>query len=342
VRPEQRALIVAPSWIGDAIMAQPLFARIKAREPDLTLEALAPPWVGPVLSRMPEISRVIENPFAHGELALKKRWALARDLARQGYRRAYLLPNSLKSALIPFFARIPERVGFTGEGRFGLINRRHALDSAKLPRMVERFAQLAEAPGAELPRPIAYPRLVSTPEQQTAALAALGLEKPQGLVAFCPGAEYGPAKRWPVEHFAALAEALAGRGYTVWLLGSGKDKPVGEAIVDLAGLSSGACRNLCGVTALPQAVDLMALAKLVVCNDSGLMHVAAALKRPVVALFGSSSPAFTPPLSDQAAVLRLGLSCSPCFERQCPLGHMDCLTKLEPARALAACLGYLP
>lgn len=333
-----RALIVAPSWIGDAILAQPLFARIKARQPDLMLDALAPPWVAPILNRIPEISQVINNPFRHGELALKQRFALGRKLAQQGYQQVYLLPNSLKSALIPFFAGIPERIGFTGESRFGFLNRRHSLDKTALPLMVERFAQLAEPPGSPVVRPVPYPRIISTPQQQAATLAALNLPSPNRPVVLCPGAEYGPAKRWPVSHFSALARVLVERGHTVWLLGSGKDKPVGDAI---AAQAPGLCQNLCGITQLDQAVDLIAQASLVVSNDSGLMHVAAALDRPMIALFGSSSPEFTPPLSDQATVLRLNLSCSPCFKRECPLGHTDCLTKLEPAKVLDACLNRL-
>ncbi|MDR3324083.1 MAG: lipopolysaccharide heptosyltransferase II [Zoogloeaceae bacterium] len=341
-----RALIIAPAWIGDAIMAQPLFARLKAQQPahlpELTLDALAPPWVGAVLTRMPEISRVIAAPFAHGELALKKRWTLGRELARQGYQRAYLLPNSLKSALVPFFAGIPQRVGFTGEGRYGLVNVRHSLDKIALPLMVERFAQLAEkTPGATLARPVSPPRLISTPEQQAAALKRLGLETGSRPVVFCPGAEYGSAKRWPVEHFATLAQALAARGFSIWLMGSGKDKAVGAAIVAAAALPPAACRNLCGVTRLDEAIDLIAQAALVVCNDSGLMHVAAALARPLVALFGSSSPEFTPPLSTKAEVLSLRLACSPCFERICPLGHLDCLVRLTPDRVLESCLSRL-
>ena len=336
--PSTRVLIVAPAWIGDAILAQPLFARLRARHPQWRLDALAPAWVAPVLARMPEITHIIANPFAHGELALRRRFALGRHLAASAYQRAYVLPNSLKSALIPFFAGIPERVGFTGESRFGLVNIRHRLDRVALPRMVERFAQLAEAPGAPLERPLPPPRLVSTPAQQAASLARLGLERPARLVVLCPGAEFGPAKRWPVGHFAALARVLIERGHTVWLLGSGKDAPVGEAIVAQTG---GACRNLCGVTGLEEAIDLIALAALVVCNDSGLMHVAAALDRPTVALFGSSSPDFTPPLSEAATVLRLGLPCSPCFQRECPFGHTDCLVKLEPARVLDTCLSRL-
>lgn len=330
-----KALIVAPAWIGDTVMAQPLFTRLLEHMPGLQLDALAPRWVAPVLQRMPEIGQVIDNPFAHGELSLKARYGLARRLAQADYRRAYILPNSLKSALIPALASIPERIGFTGESRYGLINRRHTLDEAALPQMAERFAQLAEAPGSLLPRPLQLPRLSSSHAQQTETLNALALERPDKVAVFCPGAEFGPAKRWPARHFATLADELAQRGYAVWLLGSPKDTAVGDEIVKLA---RSAPKNLCGNTSLTQAIDLIAACSVVVCNDSGLMHVAAALDRPLVAVYGSSSPGFTPPLSARAQILSLKLACSPCFKRECPLGHLDCLNKLEPQRVLAACL----
>lgn len=329
-----RALIIAPAWVGDAVMSEPLLARIRQRQPEWQLDAFAPDWVAPVFARMPDIGAVLNNPFGHGAFAFRKRRALGRELAKTGYRRAYILPNSLKSALVPFFARIPERVGFTGEGRLGLVNVRHRLNKTALPLMVERFAQLAEAPGATLPRPVPNPRLISTPAQQAAVLAKLALPKPERLAVFCPGAEYGPAKRWPTEHFAALAKGFADRGFTVWLLGSGKDKPIGERIERQG---DGSCRNLCGQTNMEDAIDLIALADRVVCNDSGLMHVAAALGRPTFALFGSSSPGFTPPRSEKAKVLSLELPCSPCFKRECPFGHLDCLVKLTPERVMEAC-----
>ena len=334
-----RALVVAPAWIGDTVMAHPLFMRLHRRIPGLQLDALAPPWVAPVLRRMPEIGEIIDNPFAHGELSLPARYRLARQLAQRDYRQAYVLPNSLKSALIPFLAGIPERIGFTGESRYGLINRRHVLDKVALPQMAERFAQLAQAPGSPLVRPVEYPRLASNPEQQTETLAKLGIERPPRVAVFCPGAEYGPAKRWPARHFATLADELAQRGYAVWLLGSPKDRAAGDDIVRLSARATP--RNFCGETSLSQAIDLIAASSFVVCNDSGLMHVAAALGRPLVAVYGSSSPGFTPPLSDRATILSLNLECSPCFKRECPLGHLDCLNKLEPARVLEACLDSL-
>lgn len=331
-----KVLIVAPSWIGDTIMAQPLFARLRARFPGAQIDALAPAWVAPVLARMPEISDVIDSPFAHGQLSLKSRWRLARQLAARGYARAYVLPNSLKSALVPFLAGIPVRVGFTGEARVGLVNVRHTLDKAALPLMVERFAQLATEPGGALSRPVAFPLLSSEPSRQQAVLAAfdLGAERGGRLIVCCPGAEYGEAKRWPAPHFAELVQRFAAEGDRVCLLGSPKDALVADEIVALSG---GQAVSLCGRTSLGQAVDLLAAADLVVCNDSGLMHVAAAVNTPLVALYGSSSPGFTPPLSDQATVLSLGLTCSPCFKRSCPLGHLDCLNKLLPDQVFAAC-----
>lgn len=335
----KKALIVAPSWIGDTIMAQPLFARLHAKYPGLQLDALAPRWVAPVLQRMDEIADVVDSPFGHGQLSFKFRWRLARELAVRRYDAVYVLPNSLKSALVPWMACIPRRIGFTGESRYGLINVRHTLDKQALPLMVERFAQLAEAPGTPLKKPVFHPKIRSTVEDQRRTLDELKLTQPARVVAFCPGAEYGPAKRWPAAHFAALARMLGEHGYALWLFGSPKDHPVAEEIVALA---PGLCRNLCGTTSLGQAVDLLALSDLVVCNDSGLMHVAAALDRPIVALYGSSSPGFTPPLSDQADILSLNLDCSPCFKRDCPLGHLDCLNKLSPDQVFAACRARIP
>jgi heptosyltransferase-2 len=320
-----RILIVAPSWIGDTLMAQPLFMGLKARHPGCSIDALAPAWVVPVLERMAQIRRVIANPFAHGELNLAARRALGRRLRDEGYDLALVLPNSWKSALVPFFAGIPRRVGYRGEMRYGLLNDLRRLDEAAVPRLVDRYALLAEPPGAHPSASLPLPRLEQRPGSRVATLAALRLAVRPAPVVFCPGAEYGPAKRWPAAHFAALARRLARDGHPVWLVGSAKDAAVGAEIAAAAG---GACRNLCGATSLDQAIDLLTAARLVVSNDSGLMHVAAALDRPLVALYGSSSPDYTPPLSPRAVVLRTGIECSPCFERTCPLGHFRCLNDL--------------
>ncbi|MDR2240074.1 MAG: lipopolysaccharide heptosyltransferase II [Zoogloeaceae bacterium] len=334
-------LIVAPSWIGDTILAQPLFARLHARHAGLALDAFAPAWAAPVLARMNEIRRVIPNPFAHGELNLAGRWRAGRALAREGYDAAIVLPNSWKSALPPFFAGIPQRIGFRGEARHILLNRMRRPDALApaLPQLAQRYALLAEDDNVTTPAPLAAPRLRVDDDSARATLRALGLDPAAAPIVFCPGAEYGPAKRWPAAHFAELARRLAADGMPVWIVGSAKDAPVGDEIAQLSG---GLARNLCGRTDLDQAIDLLSRARLVVSNDSGLMHVAAALDRPLVALYGSSSAVYTPPLSPRARLVSLGLECSPCFKRECPLGHFKCLNDLMPERVLDEIRKALP
>lgn len=320
-------LIVAPSWIGDTILAQPLFMRLHEKHPGLALDVLAPAWTAPLLARMSEVRHVLENPFAHGEFNLAARWRLGRSLRSTHYDEVIILANSWKSALVPFIAGIPRRTGYTGEARIGLLNQRHRLDPDALPQLAQRYAQLAEsAASSSPPRALPNAHLTSTPAQQLAVRQALGLPADAMPAVFCPGAEFGPAKRWPSRHFAALAWLLVAEGIPVWLLGSKKDETLGDGI---AQMSQGAALNLCGRTSLEQAIDLIAGARLVVSNDSGLMHVAAALDRPLYALYGSSSPAYTPPLSARAKIISLHVECSPCFKRACPLGHFDCMEQLK-------------
>jgi len=322
-----KILVVGPSWVGDTVLAQPLFMRLHERHADLRLDVLAPSWTLPVLQRMPEVTTTILAPLAHGELKLGERWRLARRLKRHGYDQAIVLPNSFKSALIPRLAGIRLRTGFVGEARQVLLNDARHLDEKALPLMVERFAHLADARGVPLRRPLPQPALRVSANQRAALLARLQLQPDPPVVCLCPGAEYGAAKRWPPEHFAELARGLDERDHQVWLIGSPKDHAIAEAIAQASG---GRCRNLCGATGLAEAVDLLSLAQVVVSNDSGLMHIAAALDRPMLALYGSSSPAFTPPLSPRAQVLKLHLPCSPCFQRDCPLGHFRCMRDLAP------------
>jgi heptosyltransferase-2 len=326
-----KILIIAPAWVGDTVMAQPLFMGLKQRFPDALIDVYAPHWVAPVLARMPEVNAVILNPFGHGQLRLFERLRAARKLRTARYDQAIVLPNSFKSALIPFFAGIPQRTGFVGEMRYGLLNDARPLDEQIYPLLVERFALLAEPRQQALARPVPTPRLRINDNQRDATLLRLHLSSQQPIVALCPGAEYGPAKRWPAEHFGQLAQSLHKRGFQIWLIGSAKDQAIGAAV----NAASGAvCRNLCGETTLDEAIDLLSCATSVVSNDSGLMHVAAALNKPLLALYGSSSPDFTPPLSEQARIISLNLACSPCFKRECPLGHFDCMLKLTPDRVL--------
>jgi heptosyltransferase II len=304
-----RILVVAPNWIGDALMAQALLARLREKAPTLQLDVLAPEWVAPVVRRMPEVDDVIAAPFRHGELGLRSRWKIGRELKARRYDQAIVLPNTWKAALVPFFAGIPVRSGYEGEFRYGLLNLTYKSKNLSMPL---HYGQLSEAPGKEPKLPLPAPSLRFAFHEVEAAKRKFGLAGRYAVL--CPGAEYGPAKRWP--YFRELAQRLS---IEPVLLGSKSDR---EASTGISG------KNLVGETTLDEAIDLIAGAQFVVSNDSGLMHVAAALGRPQVALFGSSSPAHTPPLSQAARVLWLRVECSPCFERVCPLGHFRCMREM--------------
>lgn len=329
-------LVVAPSWVGDTVLAQPMLALLRERHPQAEIDVLAPPSTLPLIARMPEVRHAIRNPFGHGELKLGARRRLGRELAAARYEQAIVLPNTFKSALPAFFAGIPLRTGYRGEMRWGLLNDVRRLDERTTPLMVQRFAALALDRGTTLPPSLPRPRLQSDSARQKLIQQKQSLNDSLPVAALCPGAEYGPAKRWPARHFAELSRRLRDTGHVVWLLGSAKDAAIGESIVEQSG---GACINLCGRTTLDEAIDLIASATLVVTNDSGLMHVAAALDRPTVALYGSSSPGFTPPLSDRARIVKLDMPCSPCFKRTCPLGHFDCMEKLGADAVHANAIG---
>ena len=322
-----KILVIAPSWVGDTMLMHPMLVRLKQRHPDSFIDVLAPPWTEELIRQMPEVSNTITNPFPHGAFQLAARLSLGMQLRNRYYDQAIVLPNSLKSALIPFFAGIPLRTGFVGEMRYGLLNDARKLDKHALPLMVERFAQLAELPKEAISRPLPQPRLLVSDEQRQLVLDKFGLTLNKPVAIFCPGAEYGPSKRWPIPYFAELAQQLQQQGYVVWITGSSKDQEIGDKIVALGNLST---RNLCGSTDLSDAIALLSCASLVVSNDSGLMHIAAALDRPMLALYGSSSPSFTPPLSQHAQILKIDIACSPCFKRECPLGHFKCMKNLTP------------
>lgn len=330
-----RILIVGPSWVGDMVMAQSLFMALKRADPRCRIEVLAPAWSFALLARMPEVEDAIAMPLSHGQLDLRARFRLGRGLRKTGYDWAIVLPNSWKSALIPFFADIPRRTGYVGECRWGLLNDARPPDKAALTMTVQRFAALAKSGWRPAPAECPRPRLEIDPGMRKTTLEKFKIKPFTKCLALCPGAEYGPAKRWPAAHFAELARRKAADGWRIWLFGSARDQLVAREVDELSGR---VCHDFTGKTALAEAIDLLSLADVVVSNDSGLMHVAAALDKKVIAIYGSSDPHFTPPLSAGAEVVSLNLLCSPCFERQCPLEEArlnQCLTGIAPSRIAA-------
>ena len=336
-----RTLVISPNWIGDAVMAQPLLQLLKRRHPERPIDVLAPPSVAPVWRAMKEVDSVLETPFRHGALQLRERWKYARVLRARGYAGAYVLPNTLKYALIPWMAGIGERVGYKGEMRHGLINRMHHDDTPKRA-MVPFYAALAGQPRAPLSADVPRPRMQVDAAAIDALSARLGIDRGRALVVFAPGAEFGAAKRWPARHFAALAQAIRDQdpGAQIGLLGSPKDKQACDEIIALTGPR--ATFNLAGVTRLDEAITLIAGSAAVVANDSGLLHIASALNRPVIALYGPTDPDHAPPFSDMARSMSLRLACAPCRQRECPLGHHDCMEKMDSALVWQALRPMLP
>jgi len=325
----ERILIVAPSWVGDAILSEPLVALLRDPFEDPIVDVLVAPWCAPVYARMRGIRRIIESPFAHGTLDLPGRKRFAGELRSEGYTHAFVLPNSWKSALVPFFARIGKRVGYKGEMRYGLLTDARPLDPKAMPRLVDRFAALAVPRGGLVPMPPS-PVLVPDVANRAAAMRALRLKTDRPVVVLCPGAEYGPAKRWPPNQFAELAAMLLQDDLQVWIVGSPNDRIAADAVLNSMGENVHKVRDLTARTDLGTAIDVLSAASLVISNDSGLMHAAAAVGVPLVALFGSSSPTYTPPLSAVAHIAKIDIACSPCFKRECPLGHFKCMRELKP------------
>jgi heptosyltransferase-2 len=323
----RKYLVIGPSWVGDMVMAQSLFIDIKQRQPDSQIDVLAPAWTAALIDRMPEVSELVSANFNHGKLSLGERIRLGRQLRSKQYTHAIVLPNSLKSALVPAIARIPQRTGFRGEQRWGLLNDIRKLDKTQLPMTVQRFLALgldAQANCRELAS-IPPPQLKVDALQVSAVLKKHQLNLDSSCLVLCPGAEFGASKKWPSAHYGALAHHYLSLGWQVWLMGSDNDLTTCR---DIDTHTQGRCQILAGQTSLPEAIDLISCASLVVSNDSGLMHIAAALQKPLVAIYGSTDPGHTPPLSKNHRIARIDLQCSPCFKRECPLGHLNCLNHL--------------
>lgn len=336
-----KIFVVGPSWVGDMMMSQSLYRTLKALHPAATIDVMAPAWCRPLLEKMPEVDNAIPMPLGHGALAIGERRRLGKQLKEQGYTHAYVLPNSFKSALVPFFADIPKRTGWRGEMRYGLLNDLRPLNKDAFPLMVERYVALAYdkqkvQKATDLHQPLLWPKLSVTENDIATTLSQFSLSTQRPAIGFCPGAEFGPAKRWPHYHYAALAQKLIEQGYQIFLFGSKKDKEAGEEIKQtLTPEAREACFNLAGETSLEQAVNLIASCKAVVSNDSGLMHVAAALERPLVALYGPSSPDFTPPLSHKARVIRLITGYHKVRKGDAEQGYHQSLIDIQPEKVFA-------
>lgn len=332
---QERILVVGPAWVGDMVMAQSLFMTLQQQNPDITIDVLAPAWSLPLLSRMPQVNEAIALPVTHGELALATRYKIGRQLRNKGYTRAIVIPRSYKAALVPFFAGIPVRTGYRGEMRYGLINDMRPLDKEVLTQTVQRQVALGLPRTADQPPAIPYPELQIDRDNQQRLLEEISLNLDKPIIGLMPGAEFGPAKQWPIAYYQELAAKLVATGYQVWVFGSKKEHALGEQIAQ----AGSDVTNLCGKTHLEDVIDLIALCDTVVSNDSGLMHVACATGSRVIAIYGSSSPAYTPPLSKNAEVIYRYLECSPCFKRVCPLGHTNCLTGIDSEILLTAIKG---
>ena len=336
-----RILIISPNWIGDAIMAQPLLKLLKRHDPSALIDVLAPLWVAPVWEAMVEVRNVHATPFKHGKLQLRERWNLARTLKEFSYDRAYVLPNTLKFALIPWMAKIPERIGYLGEKRYGLLNIIHR-DNTLSPRpMIPFYAALASAPAAEVGRREDYPvpSLFVEKEEADKVLEKWDVDTANRIVAFAPGAEFGPAKRWPVRSFVDLAQRIRSEfpDVQILLLGAPNDRAICEEIASAVP----AVRNLAGKTTLKEAIALISRTDAMVTNDSGLMHVASAFEKPVIVMYGSTDYRHTPPFSRYSEILSLDLECAPCQKRECPLGHHRCMKLLRPETVYSALRKYL-
>lgn len=332
-----KILIVGPSWIGDMMMAQSLFILLKQRHPHCEIHVLALAWTRALLNAMPEVDGIIDMPLGHGKFSFGERRKLGISLRGYAFDQAIVLPNSFKSGLIPFFANIPIRTGWLGEMRYGLLNDYRRLDKKLYPLMVERYAALAFPANTPLPASLPHPSLQLKTGDTTALLQRLALTLSRPVMVICPGAEYGIAKRWPESYYAAVVEQKIAEGFQVWAMGSANDSHVVNTIAtELTASAQSNFFNLAGATSLTEALLVMSQASVVLSNDSGLMHIAAALNKPLAVVFGSTSPDHTPPLADRVAIVQEPIECSPCFKRECPYGHYKCLRDLSPAKVNVA------
>ena len=321
-------LIVGPAWVGDMVMTHTLVLKLLQANPHANIDMLGPKWSLPIVARMPGIRRGISADFPHGKALLKDRRHLGHQLRSHHYDCAYIIPNSFKSALVPWFANIPNRIGWLGEMRWPLLTQTRRLDKQQLPLMVQRIATLTDLSKPDRTPP--SPQMRVTESDQVHVRDTFGLAALTPILALCPGAAFGPSKQWKLSGWCSVAKQYLQMGWRVLLLGSPADQHFCAQIkTNVPGIL-----DMSGKTALAEAVDILSIASGVISNDSGMMHIAAALGVPQVAVYGSSDPTFTPPLNENARIVRQPTECAPCFKRTCPLGHHDCMEKVQVADVL--------
>ena len=300
-----KILIVGPSWVGDAVMAQSLYKIIKDSNPQSKIDVLSPEWSLGILNRMDELDDLICSPFDHGDLRIKDRIRFGYSLRDRSYDQAIVLTNSLKSSFIPFTANIPKRTGWLGEMRYGFINDIRKVNKNKHKLMVEKFSCLSINPLVDNNYEIPWPSLRVDLINLSKLLKKYSFEQSHESIAICPGAEFGPSKRWPANYYAEVIRHYLSKNWQVFILGSKNDLPVAKAIEDQVPSENKALLfNFTGQTSIEDAVDILSTCDLVLTNDSGLMHVAAAVNVKLLALYGPTSPKFTPPLSKKAKVIQ--------------------------------------
>jgi heptosyltransferase II len=338
---EKKVALIAPNWLGDVIMMHSLVQTLKVLNAQVEISVFAAAAFAPLLARMPEITQIYPTHFKHGRLGLSARVALGKHLRGQNFDQGIVLPNSFKSALPLFWAKMPQRTGWIGELRHVLLNDIRRLQPEKVPTMVQRFVALAyPAQHALAFSDCPYPKLQTNPNAAFSLLEAHKNQVPSArVIGLCPGAAYGPSKRWPAAHFATLAKRCVEQGYQVWLLGGPQEQEIASAIQNQC---EHQCVDWTGKTSLSQVIDLMSLCSGFVSNDSGLMHLAAAIGKPVLALYGPTAATFAPPLCAKGGILeQKDLSCRPCKKRVCPLQHHHCLEGLGPDSVFSALLSAL-
>jgi heptosyltransferase-2 len=330
--PDLSPILVIPyMWIGDFVRCHSVVGLLRKRFPDRPVDMLATTLCAPLADYMPGLRKAVLVDLPRGSIALAQQKLLAERLKPEGYGTALIMPRTWKSALAPFLAGIPERTGFFGEGRLMLLNDLR-FGERKLPRMIDRCASLALPRGAELPNKWPAPQLKVAPAEIAAWRTSRGLaEDGHPVVAIAPGA-VGSSKRWPSTAYAAVVRQLLADGFAVWVLGGPDEKALAAEIV-----GDTPARNLTGHD-LRDAILALASAAVTIANDSGLLHVAAALGTPAIGIFGPTSPWHWAPLNPLAATIETTskLSCRPCHKPSCRFGHHRCMREIAPEEVIAA------